>query len=159
LAWLTHGDMDEGDIGSIITCCDEANIHQEEEMYFIIGYYQNAVEIFGCPGRDSLMILALYFSIFLLTSPSILFRGTIQNPKELPYEAEDDDSVLIIFADHSIQMFYNMDKATKHIETHLAKYTASSIDDFVVIIGEELAFDVEEWNNTVNRGTMSHGIY
>jgi len=159
LAYLTNGDVDEDDIGSIITCCDEANIHQDEEMYFIIGYYQNAVEIFGCLSRDSLMILALYFRVFLLTSPSILFRGVIQNPKELPYKVENDNTVTIIFADHSIQMFYSMNKTTEHIEDHLRKYTASDIDDFVVIIGEELEFDIGEWNATVRKGTMSHGAY
>lgn len=155
---ITNGEVGENDTESLVTCCDDINLRQDENLYFIIGHLNSAVELFGCPSRNGLMALSIYFRIFLLTYPSILFRGTIQNPKELPYNMGDDVVSLVIFADHSLKMFYTMAKTTDYIETHLARYTASSIDDFAIITGAEHYFDIEEWRATVKEGVTANGI-
>ena len=155
LIFLTKGDMDEDDMTNMVTCCDDINIHQEDELYFIIGKQNNTVELFGCPSREGIMPLAVYFNTFLLTSPNILFKGTIQNPKELPYDmGYGNHVVLVIFSDHILKMFYTMIAATRYIEEMLAIYSASLIDDFVVITGIELKFDVKEWNDMALQGRI-----
>jgi hypothetical protein len=159
LSFLTNGEMDEDSMTDMVTCCDDINIHQEDELYFIIGQRNNAVELFGCPSRDGIMALAVYFNTFLLTSPSVLFIGTIQNPKELPYEmANRNQIVLVIFSDHIMKMFYNMIAATRYIERMLRAYSASHIDDFAIVIGTELEFDVREWNKVTLEGVVPHGL-
>jgi len=47
-----------------------------------------------------------------------------------------------------------MMSATRYIEEMLAIYSASLIDDFVVITGIELKFDVKEWNDMALQGRI-----
>ena len=149
LAYLTNGEIDEDETSSIVRCMDDLVVNRKKELYFIMGYQNNTVELFGCPSREGLMALAAYFSTFLLTTPSILFKGVPYDPTELPYGLGAAELALVIFADHSMQILYRMAGAVKYIEDHIAKFSASSIEDFAVIIGKDLRFDREEWTNTV----------
>jgi len=157
LAFITKGEMDESDLGDIVMCIGDINQHHDDELVFLLGSQQGVIELFGCPSEEGLIDLAIYCQTFLLTTPSMVFRGTIQNPKELPYEAEEDNQVLILFADHQYRIFYRMMKAVGYIETCLKKFSASDIDDFAVIVGKELDFDVERWNHAIAGGLTTNG--
>jgi hypothetical protein len=157
LSFITKGEMGEDDLHDIVLCMDDVNQHHDDELFFLIGYQYNAVELFGCPSGEGLMALAVYYRTFSLTTPSVVFHGIIQNPKELPYEIDGDDQALILFADHKYQMFYRMANVVEYIETCLREYSASTIEDFAVVIGKELDFDNHEWNNVVAGGLTSYG--
>jgi len=153
LAYLTAGEMGEGDELDMIQCVDDINCHHDDDMYFIIGHRDNIIELFGCPSEEGLENLSIYFGTFMLTSPDTIFKGTIVNPKELPGDIDgNEECVLIIFADHKMSMFQDMDTAVKFIEESIAKYSASTIEDFAVIIGNELEFNVEDWNSAIADG-------
>lgn len=157
LSFLTDGEMGENNMGDMVTCCDDVNQHHDDELYFIIGHKNNTVELFGCPSEAGLMALSIHFGIFLLTSPNITLKGTIQNPKELPYSIEDGQQVFVVFADHAMRTWYGMRWATEYIEHCLTNYSASDINDFAVIVGKKFLFDTQRWDNITTGGVMAHG--
>jgi len=146
LCMLSEGELDESDLGNLVSNISEINQHQDSEFYFIIGTFRGAVELFGCPSRIGLMPLSVYFNTFAFTTPSLIFNALICNPKELPHSIQvTGDVIIVLFGDHNMKIFYNIYAATSFIETTLSEYDQSTIDDFAVLIGKEKTFSNEEW--------------
>jgi len=157
LAAITKGEMNETDLENIVMDIDDINQHHDDDLVFIIGTKNDVVELFGCPSEEGLIALSVYYQTFLYTTPSTIFNGTICNPKELPYEIDRDEQVLVLFSNIQCRMFYGIDKATQYIEKCIQESSMNSIDDFAVIVGNELEFDVQEWNNEALGGSEHNG--
>lgn len=158
LSILTDGDMGEDDMDSIVTSVADINTRHEDELWFAIGTVPNTVEVIGCPSESGLLKLAYEMRVFLTTSPSITIKAIVQDPKNLPFEVPTTKSVIILFGDHTIQIFHSMYNATKFIEETLVKYDQSEITDFAVLIGEETEFNDKEWDEIIMNGGAQNGV-
>ena len=157
LALLTQDTVKPDEVDDLVDSPEELSFHHGEHMYLLIGYEHNAVELFGCPTREGLLTLAVYFNIFMLTVPGTMFRGQVTDASELPYQLNPNMCAMVLFRDKELRMFFRMDKATEYIERAMMQYSESTIGDFVVVIGEEIELDIEEWNLMLSDGAVTYG--
>lgn len=156
LAILTDGEMDESDSDMIVTSIDEINDRQEDALWFVIGYAKSVVEIMGCPSKSGLLRLADHLSVFNITSPSIVIHADICNPEELPLEVPSSKSIVVIFGEHTLNIYHSMDLATAFIEETLVQYDQCEISDFAVLIGHEAEFNEDEWSEIIMNGAQRY---
>jgi len=151
---LTNGAVrDENDI---VTSVAELGARQDDELYFLVGSRTGTkvaavVEIFGSPVDTHILELANKFTSFVMTEPTLLIKGTVMNPKDLPMSFKSSEVALVIVDDLYYKLFNAMQAATHFIEEQIDEVT--NIDSFSVIVGTELKFDNTAWDRITKGGT------
>jgi len=158
--------LTDGEVTSeldLITCAVDLKTNQDSEFYFLIGHKAGhkipaTVEIFGSPIEKDIMKIAHLLDVFNITTPSIYVHGVIMEPKCLPISFSSKEFAYVIMHETSVTRFDSMLKVTTFIESNIDEVT--SIDDFDIIIGTEIDFNVKEWDDVVKGVSepMMHGL-
>ena len=130
----------------IVRNVKEINNFHHEELYIAIGYHDHYMELIGCPDLESLPALAEYCETFRITDIVSIVHAIPLNPESLPCETTHT-SVIILLNDFSIGICNNLMDAANSVEILINKWPKTFIEDFAVLVGEEVDFNPKDYGN------------
>ena len=146
---LTKGAFDDQSL--IVKDINEINKCHDKELYVAIGYHDNVLELIGCPDLESLPVLAAYFDTFQLTEVVIVLHGIPLDPEILP-SSNDHQSVWVLFSDCTVAQCETLIDAAKSIEAMIAHWPKTFIEDFAVLVGEEVDYNPKDFIVSASAG-------